>query len=165
MLSYALIQFEVGPVQLLQEAWHGVVQRYTDLDGNTVVPPAGQASVIVGSYPRPAWAVDLTDPAPVSPDRRITKLAFRKRFTSDEKTALELAALHNTALAVTHPSNLLAASLRASMADQRDATFVDLERQDTRSGVQALESVALLASGRAAVILDSPVQEHERYTD
>lgn len=93
----------------------------------------------------------------------ITKLAFRNRFTPAEKTALELAALHNAALAVNHPSNLLAAGLRASMADQRDALHIDLQRADTRAGVQALESASLLAAGRAAVILDTLPTDEELF--
>lgn len=93
----------------------------------------------------------------------ITKLAFRNRFTAAEKTALELAALHNPSLAINHQSNLLAAGLRASMADQRDASFINLKRPDTRAGVQTLEAVSLLAPGRAAVILDTVPTDEERY--
>jgi len=92
---------------------------------------------------------------------RITKFAFRSRFTASEKAGLELAALHNAALAIDHPSNLLAAALRANMADQRDAEFIDLQYPATRAGVQQLEAAALLAAGRAAVILDTPATAEE----
>lgn len=103
---------------------------------------------------------DAPKPAP----RHVTKLAFRNRFTSNEKVAMELAALHDSTKALNDPANLLAATLRASMADQRDARHIDLNRPDTRGGVQALEAAGLLASGRAAQILDAPVQPHEAYT-
>lgn len=93
----------------------------------------------------------------------ITKLAFRSRFTAAEKTALELAALHNASLAINHAANLLAAGVRAAMADQRDATYIDLKREDTRSGVQMLEQAGLIAAGRAAEILDARPAESELY--
>ena len=42
------------------------------------------------------------------------------------------------------------------------ATFIDLARPDTRSGVQALEAGGVLAAGRAAEILDSDIMDEER---
>lgn len=96
-------------------------------------------------------------PAPV----RITKLAFRNRFTGNEKAAIEFAAADNPA--ASQQARLMAAALRAQLADQRDAAFIDLQRPDTRAGVQALEQMGLLATGRAAVILDTPPTGQEVY--
>lgn len=108
--------------------------------------------------------VECADPPP-PPEPvvqvRITLLAFRKRFTPAEKVAIELAALHNAALAVDHPSNLMAAGLRAAMGDQRDAQFIDLRDRDARGGVVGLEEAGILAAGRAAVILDTPPTDDE----
>lgn len=98
-------------------------------------------------------------PAPTPPPPTtvpITLLAFRNRFTATEKATLEIAALHNWGLAANHPSNMLAASLRVSMADQRDAQYIDLMRPETRAGVQALEQYGLVGPGRATAILDTP---------
>jgi hypothetical protein len=61
------------------------------------------------------------------------------------------------------PLRQQAAMLRASQADQRDATYIDLDRADTRNGVQALEAVGILAAGRALQILDAPVTEEDRF--
>lgn len=93
--------------------------------------------------------------------RHITKLAFRNRFTAAEKAAIELAALD----VPTAPQQVRAqaASLRATMKDQEAAQFIDLNRPETRAGVQALEAGGLLAVGRAAVILDGPISEVEVY--
>ncbi len=55
------------------------------------------------------------------------------------------------------------AALRANLADQRDATYIDLDRADTRAGVQQLEALGLLAAGRALAILDAAVTDDERY--
>jgi hypothetical protein len=91
----------------------------------------------------------------------ITKLAFRNRFKREEKVAIEIASLDNPAA----PMDLrqAAADLRASQADQRDATYIDLQRADTRAGVLGLEQAGLIAAGRAAVILDTLPTAEEVY--
>lgn len=104
---------------------------------------------------------DPTPPPPYDGTWKISKLAFRNRFTAAEKARLEIAALHNPTLALDHPSNLLAASLRASMADQRDAQFIDLRRDETRGGVEVLEQYGLISIGRADAILNTPPTEQE----
>ena len=99
------------------------------------------------------------EPAPPSP--RITRLAFRNRFTTAEKVALELAALDNPS--ATMAQRQQAAALRAHMKDLDAATFVDLNRPETVTAVQALEAGGLLAPGRAATILDvESITETER---
>ena len=98
-------------------------------------------------------------PEPVE-DWRVTRLAFRNRFTLAEKTALELAALDNPSAPM--PERVQAATLRANQADLAAATFVDLLHPDTRAGVQMLEAAGLLAEGRALEILDAPVTAEER---
>jgi hypothetical protein len=73
---------------------------------------------------------------------------------------LEIACLDNPAATMTQRQQ--AAMLRVSMADTASASFVDLSRLDTRSGVQTLEAAGLLAVGRAMTILDAPVTLEER---
>jgi hypothetical protein len=102
----------------------------------------------------------VRDVAPPPVARRITKLAFRNRFTRAEKAAIELAAIDNPA--ATMPQRQQAAAIRADLADQAQATFIDLDRKETRDGVVALEAAGLLAVGRAAQILDAPVVDTER---
>lgn len=94
------------------------------------------------------------------PSTRITRLAFRNRFTPAEKAALEMAALDDPTADM--PARMQAATLRAYLADVAAATFIDLDRADTRAGVESLEAAGLLAEGRAAEILDTPVQPDER---
>ena len=94
-------------------------------------------------------------PAPI----RITKLAFRQRFTQTEKAMIELASADNPAASMQARS--MAAALRAQLADQRDASHIDLSRADTRAGVHALEQAGLIAAGRSTVILDTPPAEAE----
>ena len=98
----------------------------------------------------------------LAPDTRITRLAFRNRFSQTEKVMLELAALDDPAAPM--PQRQQAAAIRVHLADVAASTFVDLARADTRAGVQALEAGGLLAAGRALAILDAPVEAHERPT-
>ena len=94
--------------------------------------------------------------------RLITKLAFRNRFTKAEKAGIEFAALDDPTAPIAQRQQ--AAALRADLKDQEQATFIDLDDEDTRTGVLTLEAVGLIAAGRAVEILDAPVQDKERLT-
>lgn len=104
----------------------------------------------------------LPDDAPVMPQRVLSKLGFRNRFTSAEKAAIEFAALDDPAASL--PARMGAAAMRATLADQRDAEFIDPTRPDTRQGAMAMEAYGLLDAGRALEILDAPILDHEQYT-
>ena len=96
----------------------------------------------------------------LAPDTRITRLAFRNRFSQAEKVMLELAALDDPAAPM--PQRQQAAAIRVHLADVSASTFVDLAHDDTRAGVQALETGGLISAGRALEILDAPAEAHER---
>jgi hypothetical protein len=96
----------------------------------------------------------------LAPATRITRLAFRNRFTQAEKVALELAALDDPAATPAHRQQ--AAAIRVYLSDVNAATFIDLSSDGTRDGVEALEAGGLIGVGRALEILDAPVQAHER---
>lgn len=121
------------------------------------------------AQPDGTWLVympgDTLPPAPPEPppvpQRRITKLAFRNRFTQAEKVSLEIAQLDVPTAPM--QQRALSAGLRASQADVMAGMFIDLDRADTRAGVQQLEAAGLLAAGRALQILDAPVQAHEAF--
>ncbi|BEP93224.1 hypothetical protein GmRootA79_16080 [Acidovorax sp. A79] len=98
--------------------------------------------------------------AAASATMRITRLAFRNRFTMVEKATLELAALDEPGAPM--PARQQSAMLRAYLADVAAATFIELTRQDIRDGVTLLETLGLLAVGRALEILDAPIQPIER---
>ena len=111
-----------------------------------------EGGLIVREWP----AADLT----VVDDFRITKLAFRNRFTQAEKAALEFAALDDPSAAT--PQRMQSAALRAYLKDVESATFIDLSRPELIAGVQALEVMSLLAEGRALSILSAPIEPAER---
>lgn len=101
-----------------------------------------------------ATAAPPPPPPPPVPPVRLSRLAFRNRFTATEKATIEFAAADNPAAPT--PQRQQAAALRANLADQRDAEFIDLTRADTRTGVLTLEAMGLIGPGRALVILDTP---------
>lgn len=100
---------------------------------------------------------------PPSEDRRVTLLGFRNRFTKAEKIAIDLASIDNPAAPMAQRQ--MAASLRADIKDQENGSCTDLDLPETRDGVQQLEQFGLIAAGRAAVILDGPITEIERYRE
>lgn len=95
------------------------------------------------------------EPVEQPQDWRITRLAFLNRFTDAEAIGIDLASQGAT---------VQAAAMRRYQAKVSAATFVDLSDPNTRNGVIALEDAGLLADGRADVILNTPVQPHERPT-
>ena len=104
----------------------------------------------------------LPDDTPVMPQRVLSKLGFRNRFTAAEKAAIEFAALDDPTASL--PARMGAAAMRATLADQRDAEFIDPTSPDTRQGAMAMEAYGLLDPGRALEILDAPILDHEQYT-
>lgn len=92
--------------------------------------------------------IDAAEPT----DTRITRLAFRNRFTTAEKVALELAALDNPS--ATMAQRQQSAALRAHLKDLDAASWVDLTRPETVAALQMLETGGLIDEGRAAAILD-----------
>lgn len=83
----------------------------------------------------------------------ITVLAFRTRFTQAEKVTLELASIDVPT--ATMQARQMAAMLRVMAQDLNVATYVDLNRADTITGVNALETYGIIGPGRAAQILDT----------
>lgn len=87
--------------------------------------------------------------APPVVSTKITKLAFRHRFTFAERVAIETAAASD-------------ASVRVMLKDQESATYIDIARQDTIDGVNALATATLITPERATEILTNAIQDIER---
>ena len=98
------------------------------------------------------WQYGTYAPEPASEvvDMRITKLAFKQRFTQQER--IDIREASKTIPQVYDFEDLV-----------NSATFIDLSRDDTKISVNAVESVIPLTQGRANEILAAQIQEHERY--
>lgn len=165
-MEYALIKYgTVQNVIVADDAFVAAIASEWDHIERIDTPAERALGVGMG------WGWDGTNfvapaapPAPeIAPeDRRISKLAFRNRFTKAEKAGIEFAALDDPTAPIAQRQQ--AAALRADLKDQEQATYIDLDDEDTRTGVLTLEAVGLTAAGRAVEILDAPVQDKERFT-
>lgn len=107
-----------------------------EINGLTVTAPQG---AVISDH-------QLVTPA----QTKITRLAFRNRFTFAEKVAIETAAETD-------------AAVRVLLKDQESATFIDLFREDTQQGIQMLVDKALLNSARASEVLSLTIQPEEAF--
>lgn len=152
----------------LEYAWARESQYPTDVpEFFGTCPEASPTTVdgVLGVFVEADWSVMWQDElrardGKAIQEHRVTRLAFRNRFTQVEKIALEIAALDDASAPMIQRQQ--AAALRALLADLAASTFVDLGHADTRAGVLSLEESGLLEMGRAAEILDSPVLAEER---
>lgn len=85
---------------------------------------------------------------------RITKLAFRERFTPTELIGI---------IAASQLQNTEGYILQILLGNQIVATYVDLSRSDTIAGLQELVSFSLLSTDRMAQILTTPPVASEIY--
>lgn len=96
---------------------------------------------------------------PIQQSIKITRFAFRSRFTAAEKVALEFAMMDDPTSGP--QQRQIAAMLRVFVKDLENAQFVVLDRADIQMGVQQLVQLNILTPERAAAILTTPPEEHE----
>lgn len=127
-------------------------------NGTLSPPPVEPSQNLPEAIPDP---LPIPDPSERPIPKFITRLAFRNRFTAAEKVSLELAALDDPNANLQDRQK--SAMLRVYLKDVDAATYIDLDRQETKDGVQNLETVGLLSAGRANEILTAEIQPTERY--
>ena len=101
------------------------------------------------------------DRAGIVPGRPVTRLAFDNRFTQAERISVDLASIDDPGAETARRAQ--AAALRDMRTQVNNATYIDLDRPDTRAGVQQLEAAGLLGEGRATEILDAPIRPDEAW--
>lgn len=139
----------------------GVVSRDSD---NKVVCPA-QSAEDPDFIAYSTWVGLGNQPTQVNvsagnTSMRITRLAFRNRFTMTEKAAMEITALDNPAASI--EARQQAATLRALLKDLDNSRYIDLSRPDTQQGVAFIHSLGIIAAERVNEILatePSPVEQ------
>lgn len=148
----------VGTANIPDEDYPKFVSLYeqvVDLSGYAYVPLNGYTLRTDGVF------LDLNG-APCAASVKITKLAFESRLTLAEEAGIIGFAFLNYNSST--PSIQQAAlSLLALLRRQANATFVDLKRADTISGVGYLQSLGLLTAGRVDEILNTPPTPSEEY--
>lgn len=137
----------------------GVVTRSTD---NKQVAPA-QTTDDPDYVEYVAWVSAGNAPTevtvPLQEQVRITRFAFRSRFSATEKVTLEFAMMDDPNSS--QQQRQIAAMLRVFMKDLDNAQFVVLDRPDIVQGIQMLVQLGVLTADRADEILTSPVQPDE----
>lgn len=93
--------------------------------------------------------VDVTSAPVIAPVRTVTKLAFRRRFTLQERIALDTAV---SGLNPLIPADAVAA-MRTMQKDLELAEEINLEDPDVIHGLAFLQSLGLLTAERVQEIL------------
>lgn len=135
------------------------VYNIVDTSGAISLVEVGQSipsgGVVIGQTSDPNY---LTSATPG--ELLISKFAFLQRFTEAELIAIELAKVHDSS--ASQAQNELAATLRMHQIKFDASKFVDLQHQETITGLTGLETAGLLSAGRANTILTTPIADDER---
>lgn len=138
-----------------------VEQIITIDDSSYALYANNQAAIdVTATTPQPqvGWIFNgstLTAPANMI-DTKITKLAFRERFTLAEQVGIKAAEIGSGQVALT---------LQVLEDYATAATYIDLSRTDTQTEVATLVSLGLLTQDRATAILTTPPTAIELYQD
>jgi hypothetical protein len=140
--------------QILSGKVHGVFEYdpLPEFAPDIVMIPLEGGSPVEAGWLYDGSVFTAPDPVAVLEARKVTRLAFLSRFTDAEAITLDLASQGAT---------VQAATMRRYLSKVSAATYIDLDRGDTRAGVIALEGAGILAAGRALEILDAPIQPDE----
>ena len=113
-------------------------------DGTLMLIPVGEpipaGHEVVGETANPEYLS-------VAQVRKMTRLEFRRRFTPNERVAMD-AAPENPAL----PAEVRAMA-RTMLTDLSLAEEIDIDDPDTRAGIGLMVSLGILTTERAAAIL------------
>lgn len=128
-----------------------------DAAGAVVNVVVGDLAFVSEHYPDRYREIETPtyEQPPVDHGSTITRRAFRARFTTVEKVIIEMASLDDPAAPIEARNQ--AAMIRAYQKDVDSAEHIDLGDPATADGVQLLEAAGLLAAGRAAEIIETPV--------
>lgn len=101
--------------------------------------------------------------APVVVYKKIRAEAFWERFTNGELVAYDVAMQHDPA--ANNSAKNAAAKLRIFQRDTDTSGYRKLTANKVVNAVNDLEAAGILASGRAAAILTTPITADEAYID
>ncbi|WP_422842584.1 hypothetical protein [Acidovorax sp. M2(2025)] len=135
-----------------------VTQAASELEGPDLVPLDAYDLGVLGKVHNADTGEWDESPA-LAAQSKVSVLAFRRRFTIQERAGIEWAAVDRADQPDAQRQQ--AALLRATLADQAAASFIDLADATTVEGVQGMEAMGLIAPGRAAEILGASVQPEE----
>lgn len=153
-MFYILILFnnQGNPFQAYQEVYQGYVQRYTDLNGNTIIEPPGGSHVVDANPPQPSWALPDPPPPPAEPTiRYVTPDVLLDRFTDNELRTITQNGKSNAA-------NLQYISVLLLQIQSSRSIKIGTPTRIS-AGIEALEANSVIGVGRAAQILAIPDEQ------
>ena len=131
----------------------GVSETHSEMDAADLVPIAEFPPLLLPQrWKKEAKAFEQGPPPAQPTERNVSRKAFLSRFTDAEAINIDMASICATRYAST---------VRRYLSKENAAQHIDLSYEETRKGVQALDSVVLLQPGRALAILDAPIQPKE----
>ena len=148
MKRWALIRGNEVANVVEQDSTPAIGGQWVDVTGQSVGPGHLHSGGVFSAPPEPVREL-------------ITTEAFWDRFTQGEMVDYDVAMQHDPA--ASNNAKKDAAKLRIFRRDTGEAGYRNLTKAKVRSFVQALETAGILAAGRAAVILDTPVTADEAY--
>lgn len=147
MQAYFYAQVNAGSIVF------GVTQVAAEIDAPHMVPIESLDVSLIGQRWNPEAQEFEPGPPPAEPtERNVSRKAFLSRFTDAEAIDIDLASIGATREA---------AAVRRYLSKVNAAQHIDLSDNETRDGVQALETAGLLKPGRALAILDAPIEPKE----
>lgn len=90
---------------------------------------------------------------------KLTQLGFLNRFTDAEAIAIDLASIDNPSGTALERTN--SAAIRRYLAKINAATYVDVTRQDTIDGINALSALGYVNIERIPEILSTNITDEE----
>lgn len=144
---------------------NNVAQEVVRVDPSSIFNPGYAALFIeVPDEVEAGWLLTDGEWSPpvviVIKETKITRLAFRNRFTVSEKVMLDLASIDDPSAEMS--ARQQSAALRVYLTDLASASFVDLTDAATIAGVQMLEAIGLIAEGRSGEILSDVIADGEK---
>lgn len=142
----------------LERQWP-TLSKYQSYDGDEVLTIDAARTVVVSTRALRDWAADEILAYKQASTRHISKLALRSRFTAAEKIAFELAQTDDLNAAL--PARQIAAGLRVMEKDLAAGQYVDLNSAATQASLVQLETLGIIAAGRADTIIWGDIQPVE----
>lgn len=145
--------------------WYPIVdrsaalQRYQSYEGDGVLSYVSGALEVSLVRTVRDWTAQEIHDFKVNSIRYITKLAFRNRFTLDEKIAFEMAQVDDPT--ATQDVRLAAAAVRVLEKDLAASAYADMNNSAVQAGLHQLETIGVLGVGRAEEIIWGDIEPYE----
>jgi len=135
------------------------LQRYQSYEGDPVLMFDPVAKEVRSTRAVRDWTAQEILDWKKNSIRRITKLAFRNRFTPTEKIAFEMAQVDDPT--ASQDARLIAAGVRVMEKDLAASVYADMNSPAVQAGLHQLEGIGVLGAGRAEEMIWADIEQNE----